>query len=284
LVIVKFTNGFGNNLFQYIAGRLLAESHGKELGLILPFEGYYGLKEFNKLGLKYDLVIDEEFEGNYIKVTEKNYNETYDKKYKDYNLELDGYFEDFKIYLPYISKIKDWFPEIKKRNNNDLVFHLRLGDRLYLNDTYKSIGIVKPKDFIETISKCEYENIFIVTDMPLWEEIDEKTLSSLSFHQNNIKEVKLKIAIKYFNSIFNSLNDLEPIVCHRKQNNGSVSDHFSFLRTFNNIIFQHSTTAWWASVLSEATSIGVYGPWRPFKGNGNKNLSDIPLPGWYKWN
>jgi len=283
LVIVKLTNGFGNNLFQYIAGRLLAEAHGKELGLMLPFDGYYGLIEFKKLGLKFDLVIDEELKGNFVKVTETNYIESFQKKYIDYNLELDGYFEDYTFFLPYLKTIKKWFPQVIKRFNNDLVLHLRLGDRLFLSDTYKSNGFVTPLDFTEAIRKIEYEKFFIVTDMPLWKEIDIKTLSSLSFHQNKVKEVNLKIALEYLNSLIYSLNELNPIVCHRKQKNGSVADHFSFLRTFNNIIFQHSTTAWWASVLSDATSVGVYGPWRPFKHNGNKNLSQIPLPGWYKW-
>ena len=31
MVIIKLTNGFGNNLFQYIAGRLLAEFHNQSL-------------------------------------------------------------------------------------------------------------------------------------------------------------------------------------------------------------------------------------------------------------
>ena len=40
--------------------------------------------------------------------------------------------------------------------------------------------------------------------------------------------------------------------------------------------------AWWAAVLSDTKSVGGYGPWRPYK-NNNKNLSKIPIQGWYKW-
>tara|TARA_B110000977_G_C10654288_1_gene329205 strand:+ start:254 stop:385 length:132 start_codon:yes stop_codon:yes gene_type:complete len=29
--------------------------------------------------------------------------------------------------------------------------------------------------------------------------------------------------------------------------------------------------------------IGVYGPWRSFKKNNNKNLSQIPIDNWFKW-
>ena len=49
--------GFGNNLFQYIAGRLLAEHHSKKLILIPPFKGYNGLIAIKGLNLFYDDII-----------------------------------------------------------------------------------------------------------------------------------------------------------------------------------------------------------------------------------
>ena len=44
MIYIKLTNGFGNNLFQYIAGRLLAEKHNNKIILIPPFKDYYGLE------------------------------------------------------------------------------------------------------------------------------------------------------------------------------------------------------------------------------------------------
>ena len=54
MIFVKLTNGFGNNLFQYIAGRLLAEHHHKKLILIPPFKDYYALNDIEQLNLFYD--------------------------------------------------------------------------------------------------------------------------------------------------------------------------------------------------------------------------------------
>jgi hypothetical protein len=48
-------------------------------------------------------------------------------------------------------------------------------------------------------------------------------------------------------------------------------------------LFQHSTLAWWAAVIGGTKQVGVYGPWRSYKNERNKNLSHIPLPGWFQW-
>jgi hypothetical protein len=48
-------------------------------------------------------------------------------------------------------------------------------------------------------------------------------------------------------------------------------------------MFEHGTLSWWAAFLSDASRVGVYGPWRPWKGASNKNLSNVPLDTWFKW-
>ena len=63
----------------------------------------------------------------------------------------------------------------------------------------------------------------------------------------------------------------------------SIVEDFNFIRNSNNILFEHGTLSWWAAVLSDAKKVGVYGPWRPWKGQKNKNLSNIPLENWFKW-
>ena len=45
----------------------------------------------------------------------------------------------------------------------------------------------------------------------------------------------------------------------------------------------YGTMSWWASFVSQASKVGVYGPWREWKGNSNKNLSNVNLEGWFKW-
>ena len=48
-------------------------------------------------------------------------------------------------------------------------------------------------------------------------------------------------------------------------------------------MFKNSTFSWWAAVLSEASCVGVFGPWKPNKGNRNKNLGKMDIPGWFSW-
>ena len=62
-----------------------------------------------------------------------------------------------------------------------------------------------------------------------------------------------------------------------------MAEDFTFIRGFKNILFQHGTLSWWAAILSEADKVGVYGPWRPWKGDSNKNLSNVNIEGWFKW-
>ena len=74
------------------------------------------------------------------------------------------------------------------------------------------------------------------------------------------------------------LSDYKPVVKNR-----SVLEDFNFIRTFDNILFQHGTMSWWSAFLSDASKIGVYGPWRPWKGKSNKNLSKVNLDTWFTW-
>jgi len=74
------------------------------------------------------------------------------------------------------------------------------------------------------------------------------------------------------------LDPFNPIVEKR-----SVGEDFNFIRTFDNILFEHGTMSWWAAFLSSAGKVGVYGPWRQWKGASNKNLSSVPLDNWFKW-
>ena len=74
------------------------------------------------------------------------------------------------------------------------------------------------------------------------------------------------------------LSEYNPVVVHR-----NVLDDFNFMRQFDKILFQHGTMSWWAAFLSNASQVGVYGPWRPWKGTSNKNLSDVKIDGWFKW-
>ena len=82
------------------------------------------------------------------------------------------------------------------------------------------------------------------------------------------------------NGLVESLKEFKPILHHSP----NLVDDFNFIRSFDQIMFKDSTFAWWASVLSQASKIGVFGPWKPGKGKKkNRNLGKADFPGWFPW-
>jgi len=277
MIVTHLTNGFGNNLFQYIAGKLLATHHEQELAIIPPSYDYYGIENLKDLGLDFKDFKHEPAQQT-IFVNESNYKLCYNKKYKDYNFELKGYFEDYTFYKENIDIIKSWFPEINKHQSNDLVIHFRAGDRLF----YKNEFDYKPsvENYIDAIQQFDFENLHIVTDMPNWDYISAEDLESIKFHVDvpTQDRVPIEKSVSYFNSCIEGLSKFNPI--YKKRN---VHEDFNFIRSFDKIILVHGTLAWWAAVLSDAKKVGVYGPWRAWKGASNKNLSNVNIEGWFKW-
>jgi len=53
-IAVKLTNGFGNNIFQYGAGRLLADYHKCYFFAIPPSKEYYAIDSLVALGVNFD--------------------------------------------------------------------------------------------------------------------------------------------------------------------------------------------------------------------------------------
>ena len=274
MIYVQLTNGFGNNLFQYNAARLLASYLGQEVCALSPSPDYYGIGEFRKLGIE---VVNKKAP-SCERVTDANLTHFFNKQYNKTDLFVSGYFENYKLFKNNIEIINSWYPEIKKQKEDDLILHLRAGDRLFYANEYDS----KPRaeSYINAINQFQFDKLYIVTDMPEWKTITVEELESMKFHVNVPQENRVtpQQSVDYFNSLVDGLSQFKPI--HSKN---SVAEDFSLIRGFNNILFQHGTLAWWGAVLSDAQKVGVYGPWRPWKGASNKNLSEINLEGWFKW-
>lgn len=204
-------------------------------------------------------------------------------------INLSGYFEDYNLYIDHIDKIKTWFPKIENRNNNDLVFHLRLGDRLFYKETHSPNFKIKPSQYLNAINQFDFDKLHIVTDMKDWKRLSKNDLMGMEFHRGGcggqniigtdigIKDIS--VAVDYFNSIYDTLCDFNPTVRY----GSNVADDFSYIRSFDKILFQHGTMSWWASMLSDASQVKVYKHWRPQKGKNNKNLSQVPLLNWEHW-
>ena len=102
MVLVKLTNGFGNNLFQYNAGRLLADFLHQEICGVVPSVDYYAIPCLEKLGFNLDCSLPP----TYITVGDQQYSIAHHTDFKNNNIVLDGYFEDYTIFKDNIDKIK----------------------------------------------------------------------------------------------------------------------------------------------------------------------------------
>jgi len=274
-VTTQFTNGFGNNLFQYCAAHLLAEYHDATAYAVPPTPDYYGIPDLKALGIEF-------WPGRLPtmlqSVSDANYTKMFDSIYKGAHFHLNGYFEDYRFYINHIEKIKSWFPLPVVREDSALVLHMRTGDRLFMKNEFYS----KPRvdSYKRAIDQFEFSEFHIVTDMPTWEPVTPEELQAMKFHVNTLPDDRVPIedSVKYFNELVEGFAPYNPQVTRR-----TVGEDFNFIRSFNNILFEHGTLSWWAAALSDAKKVGVYGPWRPWKGAKNKNLSQIPLSGWFRW-
>tara|TARA_A100000164_G_scaffold358758_1_gene370719 strand:- start:333 stop:1157 length:825 start_codon:yes stop_codon:yes gene_type:complete len=273
MIYVQLTNGFGNNLFQANAGKILANHNNDSVKLIQPCSGYYAKPELEKL----NFVFAERPPSFTHSFQDDNYISAFSIDTKNNKVLLSGYFEDHRYFTPNRDKIKSWYPAVENKERT-LAIHLRTGDRLF----YKNEFYSKPsaKSYEKAIQKFEFDRIHVVSDFPIWKQISEKELESYVFHYKVPKKDRVPIgeSVRYFNSLQKMLSDYGAIFEKR-----SIVEDFNFIRSCDNILFEHGTLSWWASFLSDARKVGVYGPWRPWKGTSNKNLSQTPLDGWFRW-
>lgn len=274
VVVSQLTNGFGNNIFQYVAGRLLAEELGCYHYVKPPTSDYYAIPSLKELGINFE----PREASNFVNITDSNYRYAFDKALVGKNIHLSGYFEDYTYYIDKLDTIRSWFPEVEKSNTDSLVIHMRTGDRLFMKNEFYS----KPRaeNYLKAMSNFSFSNLHIVTDMPKWDYVTANELQNMKFHLDvaDDKRVPIEESVKYFNGFVEGFAPHNPAMEKR-----SIVDDFNFIRSFDNILFEHGTLSWWAAVLSNAEKVGVYGPWRPWKGKTNKNLSQIPLDNWFKW-
>lgn len=283
---IKFSKGFGNNLFQYCFGRLLSEyhnlnySHGsiKEMGI--KEEKY----SFNK---SFPIVKFKANSNEEAKKFDEDHLKWFSDKYRNYNFNFFSfmfYFEDYRIYKPHCEKIRLWFPLIKKNNTKDLVVHFRLKNRLVWETHYNNF--IKPEIYKKTISSnFSFDKLYIVSDMDKWdyykmsdiEDIKNETLKKYKGNSTNF--ISSKKSLEYINNLVDSLKEFNPILYHKEE---FIQD-FNFIRSFDQILFKDSTFSWWASFLSNASKIGVFGPWKPNKKKRNKNLGKMDMNGWFSW-
>lgn len=271
-VKVNFTIGAGNNIFQYMYSRLLAHVHNAELSNpSLPCLNI----EANHVNMNKSFGV--------VKIgrKENDFHKYLDSSLPSSNYFVDTYAEDYTVYKPHMGLIRSWVNTPAIVNKEDLVLHLRLGDRLLRKSDYNDGMLTTVGDYVNAIKMFEYDRLHIVTDMKEWKYVTPQDICEMHFHVDVPVCDRLvpSESAKYFNSLVKGLSELKPIV----RAGNSVEDDFAYMTSFDKFLFKHGTLAWWAAALSGASQVGVYGQWRPNKGSSNKNLGNTDFDGWFKW-
>lgn len=278
-VNIRFTKGLGNNLFRYTFGRLLAETYGLKLNhkaiLQLGIEKVKNPPNWRLKTVKItrgphsDNVYHEFFDG--------------DPERGRYNYYVKGYFEDYTLYKPHLDKIRSWYPDVPKTNTEDLVVHMRLGNRLVQWDSHKNH--ISAEGYKKAFAKFSFSRLHIVSDAEKWDYVTESDIKELTkkvLREPTSKRklrVPIRDAVSYMNELVDGFKEFDPIFHH-----SSFIDDFNFIRSFDKILVCSSTFVWWAAILSHATQVVAFEPWQPRKVSGrNKNLGKTNFPGWFQW-
>lgn len=246
---IKFNGRFGNNLFQYITTRIFCEKNCINLNTELNNDivNFTNHKYFD----------DDLSSSTQIIINSQSYNENDELNFygKNINYEFNDYFQNCNYINNNINLINKFFilPEIKK-NNDDIVLHLRLDDYLHTNN------ISYPYDWnkSEIIHPNYYKNILKL-----------ENFNKLYIVVNNIN-------YNWEREYLSNFNEYSPIFITQ-----TPKEDFNFIRNFNKIITSNSTFCYWAAFLSDAEKIytfnktGYYGKDLIKHGEHVKNLDNI---------
>ena len=105
-----FTNGIGNNIFQYVYARLLAEKHG---GVVSAVNGGNLVSTFAGLGIQ---IKKYPASGLPVVIVNDTTASTvlYSKEFDNKDFVLKGYFSDYTFYKDYVDQIRSWFICVEK--------------------------------------------------------------------------------------------------------------------------------------------------------------------------
>ena len=283
---IKFSKGFGNNIFQYVFGRLLSE----HLNLNFDHDAIpaLGIREerypFNRKLKTVKFSAKNNLEAKKYDVNHAQY---FEPREEPCNFDFSRYmfyYEDYTLYSPHIEKIKGWFPIVKKSNTIDLVLHFRLENRIIWKTHYlNAIPVDVYRDVIK--SNFDFDRLCIVSDSNKWGYFNEKDIEGIRsktakmYVTNSTDIIPVKKSIQYMNDLVDGLKEFDPVLHHSDK----FIDDFDFIRSFDKIMFKNSTFAWWAAALGSPSKVGVFQPWKPNKGKRNKNLGRADFPGWFGW-
>jgi len=273
-VFTKFTNGVGNNLFQYFYGKILSEKldcnhFHPELPLLnVNQNAPSAISLLNKITAK------------------KIYTNWFDEMsnaVKSKSYVIDGYPEDYSIFLGHKDQLSKFI-----RNNvqkcdyfDGVVIHLRLGDRLFRKSDYLPGMKLDLNQLGILLDSLSSKKLKVVSDLNLWKIIDKNDLNKISSHVSvhHSKRQHDTEIVKHLNSIYKFFEERNAIF----DESSTIKEDFSQMLNSRYLIFQHGTLAWWAGFSGHQEKVFVADGWRPIKGINNKNLDKTPLYNWHNW-
>lgn len=287
IILNDFNYGCGNILFQFFYARLLSEKFN--IKFFHPYIPLLDIKSNMHLLIK----------NKYKTVDILDFSIQKLDKTKNYKVYYFRYQEDYKFWKPHLEFVRTIYKnciQIKERNNEDLVLHLRAGND-WINSNFYSIP--DAKSFQNLLEKIKFKKLYIVTNCKKYENWTMQDLLDL---QEKFKKEggdgdhKSKyIASNYpwrindevldkINGILSVLNKYDPVWV-----SGSVNEDFKFMCKFDKIVLSPSTFSWWAGVLGCGKEIYAYKTWKN-KGyikinyrSKCKNLGETNYNGWHSW-
>ena len=222
MVTCEYHGRTGNNIFQYVFARLLAEKNGLEMCTPWCASDFIQMTR-PKLGSKHDSPV--------VEVNDLYYDQHgvdwFSKAYQGKRVKCSGFFQHPMYYDGSRNVIREYFqlPPVSKRPNEHVVMHVRLTD--YADPGLRSV--INPNWY-------------------------GKILYSLHFNRQRMKHyiVTDEPGSNYHRAFF----PFQPKIVSR-----SPKEDFNFIREFNTILCGNSSFSWWASWLSDAQRIFTFEKW-----------------------
>jgi len=226
MIQIKYHGRFGNQIFQYCYGRILAENYNLHL---LPYNGQYS-----------HLIESETYNGRIITnptITINDNSIDYFEYFGNCGYIIDGYFQQWLLYYPWKENIKHWltFPKTDfKPNTNDIAIHIRRSDFGWPQNS----GMLPLSFYTDILESSTFDKLYIFGGCS---------------HNNEQSDFDLKVIETFakYNPIYFGI---------------SAIDDFINIQKFRRVIQSMSTFCWWSSFLSDVseeiyTPITIGGYW-----------------------
>lgn len=283
MITVRIFGGLGNQMFQYAAGRALAEKNNVPLKLDISFFKSYKERKFmlNKFNISRDITVSDRRGVFNSKVARKimsivkfpkwyyrNYSTVFDERFFDLpeNVYIDGYFQSEKYFadiedilrnefvpaFEVSNDFKTWKKKIQE--SNSVSIHVRRGDYL-LKKNIEIHGILGVDYYKNAVSEMEEQienpQFYIFSDDEKW------------CRENIVPFTK------------------NGYVINIKSENRDVEELILMSACKHNVV-ANSSYSWWGAWLNKNENALIVAPKNWVSDEKNNETCDLLLPKWFK--